>query len=370
MRTRQIRAGGVLRVVALVSVAALVATACARGEEEAPPPEETTPAETTSPTAPAQAVTKIGYAAPEKANDYGWNQQGAEGAKAVAQEIGAEIEIADGLGYEDVGPVLRQLAEGGTNFIIAQASGYNTTAPQVAQEFTVPVVVYGNPDANIPGLAADIETTSQQGSYLAGIVAASMSQTGTVGIVVSADDENWTKMAGGFVAGARSVNPDVEILLAQIGPAGYADAAGGKRVTDSVIAGGADVVFGMGDGSSFGMIQSVETATPPPGADKVWFIDVIGDKTSLDEKGIYLSSVLWDFTPIFRQAVEDINAGTFGNQGYDLNVANGGIALLRTQYIPDDVWAAVEEAMAGIEDGSIEIPLTPTMDDVKALIKG
>ncbi len=365
MRTRQIRPGVVLRVLALLSVAALVATACARGEEEAPPPEETP-----SPTAPAQAVTRIGYAAPEKANDYGWNQQGAEGAKSVAQEMGAEIEIADGLGYEDVGPVLRQLAEGGADFIIAQASGYNTTAPQVAQEFDVPVVVYGNPSANVPGLAADIETTSQQGSYLAGVVAASMSKTGTVGIVVSADDENWTKMAGGFVAGVRSVNPDVEILLAQIGPAGYADAAGGKRVTDSVIAGGADVVFGMGDGSSFGMIQSVETATPPPGADKVWFIDVIGDKTSLDEKGIYLSSVLWDFTPIFRQAVEDINAGTFGNQGYDLNVANGGIALLRTQYIPDDVWAAVEEAMAGIEDGSIEIPLTPTMDDVKALIKG
>jgi simple sugar transport system substrate-binding protein len=90
---------------------------------------------------------------------------------------------------------------------------------------------------------------------------------------------------------------------------------------------------------------------------------------ALDEKGVLLSSVLWDFTQIFEQALADINAGTFGNQGYDLNVSNG-ISLLKTQYIPDDVWAEVETAQAGIADGSIDIPLTPTLDDVNALIGG
>ena len=156
--------------------------------------------------------------------------------------------------------------------------------------------------------------------------------------MVSADDMNWHKKSGGFIAGARAVNPDIKVLYAQIGQAGYADAAGGKRVTASVIAGGADIIFGMGDGSSFGMMQAVETATPPSGADKVWFIDVIGDKSSIDKKDIYLSSVLWDFTQIDTQAIADIQNGTFGQKGYYLDLDNG-MGLLQTDVIPADVWS-------------------------------
>ena len=70
----------------------------------------------------------------------------------------------------------------------------------------------------------------------------------------------------------------------------------------------------MGDGSSFGMLDAVETATPPAGADKVWFIDVIGDKSdpSVDPNGVLLSSVLWDFTGAFEDGIAQIDAGTFG----------------------------------------------------------
>ena len=108
----------------------------------------------------------------------------------------------------------------------------------------------------------------------------------------------------------------------------------------------------MGDGSSFGMLQAVETATPPAGADKVWFIDVIGDKTSIDTKDVLLSSVLWDFAGTYTQAVADIDAGTFGDAGYTLDAANGGISLLQTDNITAEAWAAVEAAKAGIADGS------------------
>ena len=45
---------------------------------------------------------------------------------------------------------------------------------------------------------------------------------------------------------------------------------------------GADVIFGQGDGATFGMLQAVET-TKSPGGGNVWFIDVIGDKTSIDK---------------------------------------------------------------------------------------
>ena len=315
----------------------------------------------------AASISQMAIAAPEKANDYGWNQQGVESAQRAADTAGAAIEVADGIGYENVEPVLRRLAQSGSELTIAQASGYNTIAPKVATQFNVPHIVFDAPNATKPGVVADVETSSQQGAYLAGILAAETTQTGTLGIVISAADTNWYKMAGGFVAGARSVNPDVEIRFAQIGQAAYADAAGGERVTTQVIAAGADVVFGMGDGSSFGMLQAVETAKPPAGATKVYFIDVIGDKTSVDKEGVLLSSVVWDFTDIYNQAIEEVAAGTFGQKGYELTVDNG-ISLLRTDNAPAEAWAAVDEAQAGVADGSIEIPLTPDKAALDQLI--
>jgi simple sugar transport system substrate-binding protein len=307
----------------------------------------------------AADVTTVGIAAPEKANDYGWNQQGVQSAQAAARAAGAKIEVSDGIGYENVEPVLRRLAQRGANLIIAQASGYNTIAPKVAQQFKVPTLVYDSPKATRKGMVADIETSSQQGAYLAGILAARTTKTGTLGIVISAADTNWYKQSGGFAAGARSVNPKIKFRFAQIGQAGYADAAGGKRVTQSVIASGADVVFGMGDGASFGMLQAVETAKPPAGASKVYFIDVIGNKTKVDKKKVLLSSVLWDFTQIFKQAIADARNGRFGNSGYNLNVKNG-ISLLRTNNAPKSVWSRVNAAQAKIAAGTIKVPLTPT----------
>ena len=57
-----------------------------------------------SPAMMASKITKLAYISPEQANDYGWNQQGAEGAKAAAASIGAEIEMADGSGYDRPDP--------------------------------------------------------------------------------------------------------------------------------------------------------------------------------------------------------------------------------------------------------------------------
>jgi len=278
------------------------------------------PMASTGPTA-SSSIKNMAYISPEQANDYGWNQQGAEGAQAAATYFGAHLDLADNSGYDDPTPILHQLADGGAQFIIAQAGGYSTPASQFAAESKIPVLVYDRPELLSPGLVSDVETDSQQGGYLAGVLAANMSKTGTLGIVTSADDTNWRKQSGGFIQGALAAKPDIKFSVAQIGPAGYGDAQGGKTVTQTVIASGADIIFGMGDGSSFGMLDAVETATPPTGADKVWFIDVIGNKTDpkVDPNGAVLSSVLWNFGGAFEDAISQIDAGTYGTKGYTLD---------------------------------------------------
>lgn len=318
--------------------------------------------------ASAQKVTSVGFAAPEKPTDYGWNQQGFVGAKKAAKATGAKVLDATGSGYDNVEPNLRRLAQQGADLIIAHASGYNSAAPAIATEFKVPVVVWdAKAGAVKKGLVSNVLTKAQEGAYLAGVLAAQMSKTGALGIVVSASDENWFKQAGGYVQGARSINKNVTFKYGRIGQASYADAAGGKRITQTVIAAGADVVFGMGDGSSFGMLQAVETAKAPAGATKVWFIDVIGDKRKIDKKGVLLSSELWDFAPIYTRAIKAVNSGTFGTT-YVLDAKNG-LSLLKTNKAPASAWAKVAAAQKKIANGSIKVISTATEAKVKKYCK-
>jgi simple sugar transport system substrate-binding protein len=95
---------------------------------------------------------------------------------------------------------------------------------------------------------------------------------------------------------------------------------------------------------------------------------VIGDKTSIDTKDVLLSSVLWDFAGTFKQAIADINAGTFGNAGYVQDVGNAGIALLETDHMSAEGKAAVETAKAGIAAGTVKVPVTTSQAEVDALI--
>ncbi len=314
-----------------------------------------------------KTFSKVAVIAPEEGNDYGWNQEGVEATKKIAEWLGASIEVADGAGYGDVAPIFRDLASGGAEWIVAWASGYGTVAPQLAQQMGVPVLVIGAFEQGlVPGFSTDIETRAQEGAFLAGSLAAKMSKSKTVGICMSADDENWIKMAGGFAAGAKYAKPDIKILMAQIGQAGYADAAGGKRVTRNLISAGADIIFGMGDGSTFGMIQAVETAS---GANKVWFIDVIGDKTSLDKKDIYLSSVKWDYTPMFKTVIKEYQEGNYGKQIHYINLKNEGIKLLKTKHIPAAVWSSVQQVRNDVITGKVTVPELSKKKDVQALIK-
>ena len=312
------------------------------------------------------SVRQVAIATPAKPSDYGWNQQGYNAAKTAAGGVGAKFVAQTNIGYDKTESVLRQLAQGGADFIIAHASGYDTVAARIAQQLKVPVMTYDIPTQLTKDYVSNITTSSQQGSYLAGILAARTTKTKHVGIVISASDTNWYKMSGGFVAGVKSVNKKIKISFVTVSSAGYDDSAGGKRVVTSVIATGADVIFGMGDGASFGYLQGIETAKA---GHKVWFIGDIGSMGPIDKRHVLLSSVLWSFTSAYKQAISDIQANKYGTHGYNLTLSNGGISLLKTRYIPANVWKQITTARGRIMSGKLKVPLTTKAGQVKALIK-
>jgi len=311
-------------------------------------------------------VTKVGFASPAKASDYGWNQQGFNGAKAAAAATGSQFKAITNIGYDKTDVILRQLINGGAKFIVAHASGYDTIAARLAKQYKVPMITYDVPTNLSKGLVSYITTSSQEGAYLAGVLAAKTTKTHKVGIVISAADDNWYKMSGGFAAGFRSVDKSSKIFFATVSPTGYDDAAGGKRVADSVIAQGADVLFTMGDNASFGYLQAIESAKV---GHKVWMIGDIGNMTPIDKKHVFLSSVLWNFTGVFTQAIKDVNNGTYGTHGYNLSLKNGGISLLKSKYISAGTWSQIKTAQASIKAGKITIPVAHNAKAVQKLIK-
>lgn len=301
----------------------------------------------------AEEISSIAILTPEQGTDFGWNQQGVDGAKAAGAATGVEVVTAENLGYGDVRATLRELAEEGHGLLVAHASGYNTAAPEIGLETGVKVAIVDSPSAVKENAVADYSTSGHAGAYLAGRLAAKMSRLGTVGIVVSGEPPAWNAHSAAFAEGIKAENADIVIRYAVIGPAAYADVAGGKRVTESLIAAGADIVFGQGNGSSFGMLQAVETTKATDGG-KVFFIDVIGDKTSID-KGHLLSSVLWNLTPVYTAMIEDIKADTFGTRSYTINLADDSVSLLKTKHIPEDVWSDIMDLRQAILDGDIVV---------------
>jgi basic membrane protein A and related proteins len=361
---RALRGIGLMAAVALLSL--LVAACGSSSNSSTSSGGGSTSGASTSSSASSK-VKNIAIATPAKTNDYGWNAQGVAAAQAAAGSVGASVKVSSDLGYDKTQTVLRQIALTKPQLIIAHASGYDTAAQRIGQTYKIPTVTYDIPTMKSPGAVSNITTESQQAAYLAGILAAHQSKTGKVGVIISASDSNWFKMAGGYAAGVHSVNAKMPIAFAEISSAGYDDAAGGKRVATSMIADGADVIFAMGDGASFGYLQAIETAKP---GHKVWYIGDIGDMTPIDKKGVLLSSVLWDFTNAYKQFIKEIDDGTFGQQGYDLTLANGGVSLLKTKYIPASVWSEIQAAQKKIVSGQIQVPNYSKIGQVKAALGG
>lgn len=293
---------------------------------------------------------------PASRTNQAWDQQGVDNLVATGEEMGFDVAVAENAGYQDITPILQDLADDGSDMVICHASGYQTVCPEFAAQSGVPVVVIENPGAVTDGLVSDIETQAQEAAFLAGVLAGLETETGTVAIVVTGEPPTWNYMTVGFAEGLHSVRPDATLIYSVVGEAAYDDAPNAKRVTETVLAGGADIVFGMGDGASFGMIQAIRefNAERSP-EDHARFIDVIGDKSESEARDFLLTSILFDYTGVYRQLVDDLEAGQFGSV-VTMNLENGGVRLLEP-LVPIDPESAqqVADTRDRIIAGEIEV---------------
>jgi basic membrane protein A and related proteins len=313
-----------------------------------------------------EEVHNVAVIVPASRTNQGWDQQAADGLEAVAEERGIEGEVVENAGSEDINPILRDLADGGAQLIICHGAEFQTQCPEFSAEAQQRVAVIESPGAVNP-LISDYETEAQDAAFLAGVLAGKTTKTGTVGIVVSGEPPTWNFMTVGFAEGLKATNPDAKLLYNVIGEAAYSDAAGAKRITEQQLAAGADIIFGMGDGASFGMIQAIEEHNEDleDDASQAWFIDVIGDKH--EEHGdILLTSVLFDYTGVYDQMITDIENGTFGKV-YTMTLENNGVRLLDfPDAVPQDVKDQIAQTQQDLVDDKIGVDVIGDADETRA----
>jgi simple sugar transport system substrate-binding protein len=314
---------------------------------------------------------KTAIVVPGRANDVGWNQQGVDSLRRAAQKFRADFSFSENLGYGET-PIraVEDYVRRGVHLIVAHAGGYRTGVKEIAarqpanSKFLIVASEVGGerPEDLKPGLMATYSFEAAEAAYVAGYLAGLVTKSNVVGIVQSVEsDTYWLRQSGGFAQGVKDANANAKLLFTVVGD--YEEAVKAKEFTLAQIGLGADVIFGLGDGASFGMMEACSEKG-------VWFIDVIGDKRAIDKAGILLTSVLWDFTPAYEQALADIYNGTFGTTNYEISFFNGAIDLLRINpKIPADIRSKVAEVSDSVRSGQRKVKKTVTPDEFYRLLK-
>src|SRR5690606_4217500 len=122
-----------------------------------------------------------------------------------------------------------------------------------------------NPDINFIGVdqyldeyppnMAGEQFAEDQAGYLAGVIAASLSETGVIGVVGGLETvPPVVKLVNGYTVGAQSVNPDINVLSVYLDS--FTDPATGASTANQFIGEGADVIFGAGGQTGSGGVAA------------------------------------------------------------------------------------------------------------------
>ena len=204
---------------------------------------------------------------------------------------------------------------------------------------------------NIPENLVCITYTQNEGSFLAGYVAASLSQTGTVGVVGGMDEDTINDFIVGYEAGAKYKNADVRVLKQYAGT--YEDPAKGKECARALYDMGADVVFAVAGRTGEGVFSAAREVNRLA-------IGVDGDQKYIDPDRIVCSMVKRVGQSIYDM-VSDPETHWCGGQVFVASMESGYIGLAygddsMPQQVSDELKAELEVIRQQIVDGAIVVP--------------
>ena len=196
-----------------------------------------------------------------------------------------------------------------------------------------------------------------EGSYLAGVYAGLMTKSGTIGILGGQNSTTINDFVVGYEQGAKSVRPDVEILVEYAET--WNDPALGETIATEMYDEGADIVFQAAGTTGLGVFKAAQESGK-------YAIGVDSDQALIIEKIApiiaehILTSMMKNVDLSLYRALELYVEGElpFG-QAETLGIEDGGVGLARNRYYeeatPEEVKAAINQTEEDIKDGRITV---------------
>jgi basic membrane protein A len=221
-----------------------------------------------------------------------------------------------------------------------------------------------NPDVDFIGIDQFLETypenmagvvfNEDESGYIAGVLAASLSESGVIGVVAGREDvPPVVKFVNGYTAGAQSVNPDIRVL--SIYNESFTDIAKGASDAAQFIGEGADVIFGAGGQTgSGGIAAAAEAGVWAIGVDQDEYFTTFASGEAPGSEFLASSAIKRVDLVTFRLIADSVRDQFEG--GLVVGTAANDLITYAEPHdaeIPAEVTAAVEAARVGLADGSI-----------------
>ncbi len=300
-------------------------------------------------------VTDVG-----KIDDKSFNQSTWEGVKQAEEELGALVQYIETTDSKDYAKNLSQFADAGFDVIVTVGFALGEATLEAGPQY--PDVKFIGVDQfqgeAVPNVVGLIFPEDQSG-FLAGALAALMSESGKLGAVLGTDavPPVW-RFGEGYRAGAEYVRPDVEVNVIYHNDVGFdktfTDPEWGKTTAISMIDKGVDVVFGAGGKTGNGALMGcAEKGVMAIGVDTDQYYTVP------EAQSVLLTSAMKLLTPGTFDLLKMAKEGNFPAGGNYVGAA--GLAPYHdlADSVPADVDAKVQEIDAAFKDGSLQTNVSP-----------
>jgi basic membrane protein A len=223
-----------------------------------------------------------------------------------------------------------------------------------------------------------------ENSFLAGAAAALKSRTGTIGFVGGVDMDIIWRFHAGFEAGARVIDPDIEILSTYLTAPpdyeGFGDPAAGRRAAEAMYRRGADIVFHAAGDSGVGVFEAAKDMSVAKRR-HLWAIGVDSDQYetvgllpgAVDAEGWrphILTSAVKRWDRAIYTVLADYTSGSLRPGVQTLDLESGGVEISYSGGFLEDVRDRIEELKSQIIAGQLAVPCVPVDKELEAAALG
>ncbi|MCT8160841.1 BMP family protein [Pseudoruegeria sp. SHC-113] len=263
---------------------------------------------------------------------------------AAAEGGAIEYTYSENVANTDYERVMREYAEAGQQLIVGEVFGLERAARSVAADYPETAFLMGSSFGPVAPNFSVFDNWIHEPSYLTGMIAGSMTESNTIGMVGGYAIPEVNRLMHAFMDGAREVNPDVKFLVNFIDS--WYDPPKAKEAAFAMMDAGADIMYA----ERFGVADAaVERGVKAVG-------NVID--TSQDYPGTILGSAIWHMEPTINRAIEAVAQGSFEAADYgqfSFMQYGGGSLIADPALVPEEVMTKVAEKEREILDGMFRV---------------